>query len=173
MESSIIHSDGGSMYAGPEAVNVFRCYVIGSAMKLYAKTGIKANRMYTPTAMLNAVHEITGMRFKRTQMMEAAQFLILWADAKRYGIKETSTRVNDVAHAYAVLRWMLDDRESVVEDMKNLKITRAADVFEAIDNMAADCGLQDPLLPDWTLSHEDIEARRKAIANLKEIANGA
>ena len=50
---------------------VYRALVIAKALKLYANTGIKANRAYTPTNMLNVATEITGRKFKRGQYMEA------------------------------------------------------------------------------------------------------
>ena len=94
-ESSISHSTGGSMYAGPDAVATFRAYVIASALDLYAKTGIKANRAYTPTAMLRVAKEITGKTFKRGQYAEAAAAIREWASLMRSGIPETSTRPED------------------------------------------------------------------------------
>lgn len=60
-------------FVGPAAVNVFRSAVIASALRLYAKTGMKANRAYTPTAMLKAAAEITGQKYKRGEYMKAAE----------------------------------------------------------------------------------------------------
>ena len=50
---------------------VYQALVIARALKLYAKTGIKANRAYTPTNMLRMATKITGKSFKRGQYMEA------------------------------------------------------------------------------------------------------
>lgn len=73
MQSSIVqHQHGGTSFNGREAVNVYRITVIASALRFYAKTGMKVNRAYTPTAMLNAASEMTGKKFKRGQYLEAA-----------------------------------------------------------------------------------------------------
>ena len=53
-------------------VAAFRAKTIAVALELYAKTGIKVNRAYTPTAMLAAAAEITGQPYKRGQYVQAA-----------------------------------------------------------------------------------------------------
>jgi hypothetical protein len=50
----------------------YRAVVIKHALILYAETGMKANRMYTPTNMLNAAAGITGKTYKRGQYVQAA-----------------------------------------------------------------------------------------------------
>jgi hypothetical protein len=67
-------------FVGPDAVALFRARVIASALRLYAKTGIKANRAYTPTNMLTAATSITGKRYKRGQYELAADDITAWAD---------------------------------------------------------------------------------------------
>lgn len=71
-----------TQFNGPDAVSVYQVLVIASALRLYAKTGMKANRAYTPTAMLAAAKRITGRAFKRGQYVQAADALKAWADAK-------------------------------------------------------------------------------------------
>lgn len=68
-------------FSGPEAVNIYRALAIASALRLYAKTKIQMNRAYTPTNMLRAASEITGLTFKRGQYIEAADALKAFADA--------------------------------------------------------------------------------------------
>lgn len=70
-------------YVGEKAVECYRAYVIASALKLYADTGMKANRAYTPTAMLKAANEITGHVYRRGQYNAAAMALIEWADKRK------------------------------------------------------------------------------------------
>lgn len=82
----IIHHDGGTTFAGPDAVAVYRAITISSALRLYAHTGIKANRAYTPSAMLEVAAEITGKHFKRGQYAEASQALREWARKAREGM---------------------------------------------------------------------------------------
>lgn len=82
----IIHHDGGTTFAGPDAVAVYRAIAISSALRLYARTGIKANRAYTPTAMLRVASEYLGHPFKRGQYAEASEALREWAQKAREGM---------------------------------------------------------------------------------------
>lgn len=50
---------------GPDEVNRVAIITVKHAIKLYARTGIKANRAYTPTHMKNFVEKTTGKKFKR------------------------------------------------------------------------------------------------------------
>ena len=74
---SIAYDANGNARAfhGREAVEVFRAAAIASVLRLYARTGLKANRAYTPSAMLRVAGEITGRKFKRGQYHEAADAL--------------------------------------------------------------------------------------------------
>jgi len=74
------HPHGGMSFAG-RGVDVYRATVIASGLKLYAKTGIKPNRAYTPTAMMAAAREITGRKFKARDYMGASEALTEWAKA--------------------------------------------------------------------------------------------
>lgn len=61
-------------FAGREGVNTYRAIALKSGIKLYAKTKMKPNRMWTPTAMKTLAEHITGRTFKRgawDQMIEA------------------------------------------------------------------------------------------------------
>lgn len=69
-----------TQFNGPDAVQVYRALAIASALRLYARTDMKANRAYTPSAMLAAAAQITGRAFKRGQYLEAADALKSWAD---------------------------------------------------------------------------------------------
>lgn len=62
-------------FNGPAAVNVFAMKVLASGLRLYAKTGMKPNRMYTPKAMLETATKYTGKAYKRGQYEQAAQDL--------------------------------------------------------------------------------------------------
>jgi|ERR1700743_1607974 len=70
-------------YVGDKAIDCFRAYVIASALKLYAETGMKANRTYTPLAMIKAANQITGHVYRRGQYNMAAAALIEWADKRK------------------------------------------------------------------------------------------
>ena len=69
-------------FNGPDGVAIYRATVLASGLRLYAKTGMKPNRAWTPTAMLQAAGSITGTRYKRGQFEQAALDLKAWVDAR-------------------------------------------------------------------------------------------
>lgn len=67
-------------FNGPAGVSIFRATALASGLRLYAKTGMKPNRAWTPTAMLKTAESITGLKFKRGEYEKAAQALTLFAE---------------------------------------------------------------------------------------------
>ena len=65
-------------FTGPHGVETYRAIVLKTGLKLYAKTGMKPNRAWTPTAMLKAASSITGKSYKRGHYHEAANDLDAW-----------------------------------------------------------------------------------------------
>ena len=61
-------------------MDVFRARVIASGLRLYAATGMRPSRAYTPTAMLKAASAISGEAYKRGQYLKAAADLTRIAD---------------------------------------------------------------------------------------------
>lgn len=60
----------------PDQINMFVVITLKSAIKLYWKTGMRANRAYTPTRMKAKAEELTGKKFKRgdwSAMVDALQ----------------------------------------------------------------------------------------------------
>lgn len=53
-----------TVFEGKDGVDRFRAIALKSALKLYAATGIKANRAYTPKNMMTTAKAITGKTFK-------------------------------------------------------------------------------------------------------------
>lgn len=82
-DSYIQYNAGGTSLVGPDAVALFRAVTIASGLRLYAKTGIKPNRSWTPTAMLAAATGITGKPYKRGQFLIAADDVDLWASTMK------------------------------------------------------------------------------------------
>jgi hypothetical protein len=72
---------GGITFAGPDAVALYRATAIEHGLRLYAKTGMKPNRAWTPSAMLQAATGITGKPYKRGQYVKAADDVKAWAVA--------------------------------------------------------------------------------------------
>jgi len=50
----------------------FQALAIRHGLRLYAKTGMKPNRDWTPTAMLRVASQITGKKYKRGDYLRAA-----------------------------------------------------------------------------------------------------
>lgn len=82
----IVHHEGGTMFEGKGAVAVYRAITIASALTFYAKTGMKVNCAYTPSAMMRAAAGITGRTFKARAYDEAAQALRDWAEKALAGM---------------------------------------------------------------------------------------
>lgn len=64
-ENAIHLRDGKvSSYIGPDAVEVFRAKAIKAGITMWAKTGMRPNRHWTPTAMIQAAGRITGKTYR-------------------------------------------------------------------------------------------------------------
>jgi hypothetical protein len=61
---------------------VYQALAVASALRTYAKTGLKVNTAYTPKNMLATATAITGKTFKRGAYIEAADALKAWADTQ-------------------------------------------------------------------------------------------
>jgi len=64
----------GQSFAGSD-VDIFRALAMASALRLYAKTGMKPSRHATPTVMLQNAAMLTGKKYKRGGFEQAAQDL--------------------------------------------------------------------------------------------------
>lgn len=67
------------MFSGPEAVGRYRAITIAAGLRLYARTGMKPNRAYTPKAMMKAAQAITGQTFKPRDYQAASDALRRYA----------------------------------------------------------------------------------------------
>ena len=68
------------MISTQHGIEIYRMTVIHSAMKLYLKTGLKANRMYTPKNMLGVIEQKTGVFYPTSKkgMLQAFTDLEQW-----------------------------------------------------------------------------------------------
>ena len=67
-------------FTGKEEVARYQAVVLKSGLKLFAKTGMKPNRAWTPTRMLRLAEHITGHKFKRGEYMKAHDTLAVWLE---------------------------------------------------------------------------------------------
>ena len=49
------------------SIELYRMTVIRTALKLYMNTGMKANSMYTPSNMLQAISNKSGKEYKKSK----------------------------------------------------------------------------------------------------------
>jgi len=56
----------------------YQAVVVKAALRLYAKTGMKANSAYTPKNMMAVATKITGKKFKARDYLGAADALEAW-----------------------------------------------------------------------------------------------
>lgn len=85
-KSQIIVSAGGTCFDGKDAVALYAATVLASALRLYAKTGMRANRAYSPTVMLQAATRLTGQKYRRGQYNKAAEDVQVWCNTMRAGL---------------------------------------------------------------------------------------
>jgi len=73
------------MLTTPHSIEMYRMTVIHTALKLYIKTGIKANSMYTPKNMLGNIEQVTGVFYPTSKkgMLQAFEDLEAWLLANR------------------------------------------------------------------------------------------
>lgn len=62
-------------FVGHEAVNVFACAAVASALRFYARTGMRINSAYTPKRMIAFAEEHLGRKFKARDYEGAAAAL--------------------------------------------------------------------------------------------------
>lgn len=85
-ESYVSVGNGHTTFAGPDATKLFAAVALRLAIDLYVKTGMRANRAYTPTNMRAAATRITGKTYKRTELAKASADLKVWSDAMKAAI---------------------------------------------------------------------------------------
>ena len=78
-----IENINGATVATGHGVSVFQAITIKSALKLYANTGMKANRAYTPKNMMAMVTKITGQKLAARDYMGGVKALENWIAAQK------------------------------------------------------------------------------------------
>ena len=77
----LTRTKNGTSFGGQD-VNIFHATALACGLRLYAKTGMKPNRHYTPTNMLLMAKSFTGKTYKRNSVgyEAAATDLLAYAD---------------------------------------------------------------------------------------------
>lgn len=84
-DSIITQGKGGTMFAGHDAVHLYRAAVLRSSLKLL-QAGIRPTRGVTMTKALQMVAEYTGKTYKRTQSNNAIADLTIWIETMKSAI---------------------------------------------------------------------------------------
>lgn len=69
------------VFSGPDGVATYQAIVLKHGLALYAKTRMRPNRAWTPTAMLATAGKITGKTYKRGAYAQAVADLEQWIEA--------------------------------------------------------------------------------------------
>jgi hypothetical protein len=96
-ESKIITGAGGTVFAGPDATNLFRAATLKAALGLLAK-GITPTRGLTITRALAMVKEYSGKTYKRSQIEEARRDLTTWIEAMKSAlpVEDSEEKMRDL-----------------------------------------------------------------------------
>jgi hypothetical protein len=65
-------------FTGKAGVSTFQALVLKQGLKLFAATGMKPNRQWTPSAMMKLAASITGKKFKARDYLGAVAELEKW-----------------------------------------------------------------------------------------------
>lgn len=70
-------------FTGEHGVGFFVATTLHHGLRLYANTGMKPSRAWTPKAMMAKASEITGKRFRARDYLGAADAVKEWAEAEK------------------------------------------------------------------------------------------
>lgn len=87
--NEITDGPGGTTFAGPLAVDVYRMATIARGIELFGKTGMKPTRFWKQTDMIKYAGTTVGRAFKRSEWKEAA-------DALRQHSRDSAAAINAV-----------------------------------------------------------------------------
>ena len=85
-QSEVVVGPGGTTFAGPDGVALYRAMALRSGLAMYARSGMRPNWVWTPSAMLAAAGGVTGKVYKRGQYEVAADDLQVWIEAMKAAI---------------------------------------------------------------------------------------
>ncbi len=92
--SSITISDGGTTWAGADAVSLYRAKATRSAIKGWVKFGMIPTRGVTITRLLQIAGEYTGKSYKRGAGEAAMADLTVWIDTMMSALPISDTRTS-------------------------------------------------------------------------------
>ena len=78
-ENKVTVSEGGTMFAGPVAVDLYRAMMVKTALRLYVRTKLCMIRGVTGPKMVSIVSEYTGKVYKGKE-----RYAVALADLEAY-----------------------------------------------------------------------------------------
>ena len=84
-DSRITVTKGGTVFDGPDAVELYRAAVLKSALGLL-KAGITPTRGLTKTKALAMCERYTGQKYKRSEFDRARNDLTVWIETMKSAI---------------------------------------------------------------------------------------
>ena len=75
--------EGGIMCSGPLGTAIYAATVLQKGIELYAKSGLKVNKAYTPGAMIASARYITGEPIRARDYAGAVAALDRWLHVRR------------------------------------------------------------------------------------------
>jgi len=73
--------ESAMVFSGQAGVATYQAIALKSGLRLYAKTGMKPNRAWSPSAMMKTAATITGKKFKARDYQGAIAALEEWIAA--------------------------------------------------------------------------------------------
>lgn len=89
----VIYQSGGTTFAGPDAVNLYRAAVLKQGLAMYARSKMLLTRGATPTFMLAEATKYTGHKYKRGAYLEAAKDMADWIATMKAAMPVTDERI--------------------------------------------------------------------------------
>lgn len=94
-DSEIVHHNGGTTFAGPDAVSLVRAVYLKQALVMYARSKLLMTRGATPGFMLVEATKYTGHKYKRGAYTEAAKDLADWIATMKAALPVTDNRSSE------------------------------------------------------------------------------
>lgn len=91
----VLHASGGTTFAGPDAMNLYRAITLKASLNLFAKTGIIPTRGISGSRLLAMATQYTGKHYKRGTHAQAAEDLDVWIKTMKAALPITDNRKPD------------------------------------------------------------------------------
>ena len=88
----VLHASGGTTFAGPDAMKLFKAITLRSAIRMHQRSGMIPTRGVTITKMFALAGEFTAKRYKRGEHEQALADLDVWIATMKAAMPITDER---------------------------------------------------------------------------------